>query len=124
MRKRFSEPLHTRGRVAASDKNTNRDDERSFYSPFSSSEFDSINTRSSSAVGSGGAATEEGTYDTDALMPISIPTLTVTSEQDERAACHDPTLSSSLCQSHKPPPHSRLRTTTTGRLFTGRRRHH
>ncbi|KAH7957987.1 hypothetical protein HPB51_028027 [Rhipicephalus microplus] len=70
------------------------------HSPFRSSELDSVNTRSSSAIGSGGAATEEGTYDTDALMPISIPTLTVTSRQGERTTCNDPTLSSSLCQSH------------------------
>ncbi|KAL1416831.1 hypothetical protein MTO96_027429 [Rhipicephalus appendiculatus] len=99
MRKHFSEPLHTRGRVAASDKISNRDEERSFYSPFRSSELDSLSTRSSSLDCSGGAAAEEGTYDTDALMPISIPTLTVTSEL-ERSVCNEPTLSSRLCQSH------------------------
>ncbi|KAL3215915.1 hypothetical protein MRX96_033274 [Rhipicephalus microplus] len=100
MRKHFSEPLQKRVSPATSHKISNRGDDWSFYSPFRSSELDSVNTRSSSVIGSGGTATEEATYDTDALMPISIPTLTITSRQGERTTCNDPTLSSSLCQSH------------------------
>ncbi|KAH6935497.1 hypothetical protein HPB50_006282 [Hyalomma asiaticum] len=100
MRKHFSEPFHTRESAAAANKVSNRDEELSLCSHFRSSDFGSLDTRSSSAAGCGGAATEQGTYDTDALMPSSIPTLTVTSDQDGEVLCDDPTLPSSLCHSH------------------------
>ncbi|KAH7952844.1 hypothetical protein HPB49_001761 [Dermacentor silvarum] len=98
MRKHFSEPLNAREFAAVTDKTGHRDREWSLNSPFRSSELDSLMTRSSSAAR--GAATEDCTYDTDALMPSSIPTVTATSEQDDEASCNDPTLSSILCKSH------------------------
>ncbi|XP_065287125.1 serine-rich adhesin for platelets-like [Dermacentor albipictus] len=101
MRKHFSEPFNAKEIAAVLDKTGHRDDEWSLSSPFSSSEFDSFNTPSSSAAG--GAATEGGIYDTDALMPSSIPTVTATSEQGEEAWCNGPTLPSSLCESHSHP---------------------
>ncbi|XP_077520187.1 uncharacterized protein LOC144130019 [Amblyomma americanum] len=86
MRKHFSEPINPKELEAATTK-ASRSQSRSSTSAFRSSDLASMNTGSSSVAG------YDNAYDTDALIPSSIPTVTATSAGEPDESSYDATLS-------------------------------